>query len=64
MVLCVSVSWNSKDFCFKETKRRERLTVLQGQIPFLSVGGGRVGDQSKKKKASEPNLLVRGLGSC
>ena len=49
----------------KRQKEDIVLTVLQGQIPFSSVGGGRVGDQSKKRiKASEPKLLERGLGSC
>ena len=51
----------------KRQKEKKGLAVLQGQIPFLSVGSRRVGDQSKKKKkkkkASEPKLLVRGLGS-
>lgn len=34
----------------KRQKEKKGLAVLQGQIPFLSVGSRRVGDQSKKKK--------------
>lgn len=34
----------------KRQKEEKGLAVLQGQIPFLSVGNGRVGDQSKKKQ--------------
>ena len=51
-------------YVLKRQKEEKGLAVLQGQIPFSSMGGGTVGDQSKKKKASEPNLLIRGLGSC
>lgn len=48
-----------KDFVLKEDKKEEeRLKLSLGQIPFLSVGSGRVGRSVKKKRQIEPKLLV------
>ena len=55
MVLCVSLE-TQRISVLKRQKEEKGLAVLQGQIPFLSVGGGRVGDQSKKKKKRQVSL--------